>query len=576
MRRASRLAQAEEEALGAVPELAAPHPPSPPRAEARDDWLGAVVDRRYRVTERIGRGGVGTVYKVEHQRIGKIAAMKVIRSELAGDPEVQARFRREAEVISRLTHPNTVQVFDFGEFGGALYLVMEYARGRDLGRVIESDGPLPPRRAVPLVLQIAEALAEAHELGVVHRDLKPENVLVTRGRRGEERVKVLDFGLAAIAEGDEPSSATTRDGSVMGTPLVMAPEQIRGEPVDPRADLYALGALLYRAITGMSPFEAETPIGVLTKHLTDPVVPPSERRPDLDLEPGLDAVIERAMAKTPAHRYPRATDFAAALEGLGRGEGQIRPGARASADPPWAPGAAGARREVGAPGGSALGQSESGAPKAGAPDAAHRPPSASGADSDRLRRADVDAFEAVLARRRRLRKASIPTVAIAALAAGAIQIFGDRDRPRTREAEPNHQLDDATPIAPGEPVRGHIGQRLSETESDRDFFRVVPEPALDERHIADVEVTGLPNMALQLGLYSETGELVAQSDEGGVGEGEALREVIRGPVYVLVTESRPPGELPTENISDAYELVVTLEAASNRKERAGDDRSQKP
>src|SRR6185503_13598104 len=163
-----------------------------------DPWLGKVVDSRYRVIDVLGRGGMGVVYKIEHQRMGKIAAMKVLHRDLAGDKEVITRFRREAEAVSKLTHPNTVQVFDFGTAQGALYLVMEYVRGEDLANIVRTSGPQPFARVAPVFMQVCEALAEAHELGIVHRDLKPENILVTHAKDGRDHAKVLDFGLAAL------------------------------------------------------------------------------------------------------------------------------------------------------------------------------------------------------------------------------------------------------------------------------------------------------------------------------------------------------------------------------------------
>ena len=175
-------------------------PPRPDRriTASNQTWLGHIVDGRYRVLEAIGRGGMGVVYKVEHVRMGKIAAMKVLHRDLADDPDVIQRFEREAAAVSRLDHPNTVHVFDFGATQGALYLIMEYVRGADLSRLIDRDGPMPFARAAPLLIQILGALTEAHELGIVHRDLKPDNVLVTRTTGGRDFAKVLDFGLAKV------------------------------------------------------------------------------------------------------------------------------------------------------------------------------------------------------------------------------------------------------------------------------------------------------------------------------------------------------------------------------------------
>src|SRR4029079_16853247 len=189
-----------------------------------------VVDGRYRVLEVIGRGGMGVVYRVEHLRMGKVAAMKVLHRDLAHDPEIVQRFEREAAAISKLHHPHTVQVFDFGTAQGALYLIMEYVRGLDLARIIGRDGPMPWARCAPLLAQICGALQEAHELGIVHRDLKPENVLITRTTGGRDYAEVRDFARAETAPRGAPTRQTERN-AIVGTPYFMAPEQIRGEDV---------------------------------------------------------------------------------------------------------------------------------------------------------------------------------------------------------------------------------------------------------------------------------------------------------------------------------------------------------
>src|SRR6185295_9703105 len=180
-------------------------------------WLGRVVDGRYRVLEVIGRGGMGVVYRVEHLRMGKIAAMKVLHRDLANDPEIVQRFEREAAAVSKLHHPHTVQVFDFGNAQGALYLIMEYVHGLDLAHIIQRDGPIPWPRCAPLLAQICGALQEAHELGIAHRDLKPENVLITRTTGGRDYAKVLDFGLAKLDQRGAPSHDTERN-AIVGTP----------------------------------------------------------------------------------------------------------------------------------------------------------------------------------------------------------------------------------------------------------------------------------------------------------------------------------------------------------------------
>src|SRR6185312_11082196 len=189
--------------------------PDESRDRPGDRLIGATVDGRYRVLAKIGAGGMGAVYKVEHLAMGKLAAMKVLHPSLTQDREVAQRFRREAEAVSKLSSPNTVQVFDFGESGGSSYLVMELCKGEDLGAILRRDGPVPFVRLAPMMMQVCDALSEAHEAGIVHRDLKPENLIVSRARDGRDVLKVLDFGLAKLRDAEEMNAVTAR-GSLIG------------------------------------------------------------------------------------------------------------------------------------------------------------------------------------------------------------------------------------------------------------------------------------------------------------------------------------------------------------------------
>jgi tRNA A-37 threonylcarbamoyl transferase component Bud32 len=237
---------------------------------------------------------MGVVYRVEHVRIAKLMAMKLLHGALARDKDVVKRFKREAEAVSKLDHPNTVQVFDFGQSEGMIFLVMEYLSGRDLGQMIKDEGPLSFDRAARIAAQVAGSVAQAHERGIIHRDLKPENIMVLEGRGISDYVKVLDFGLAKLREDEmQGEKSITRAGSILGTPYYMAPEHIRGEEVDARSDVYAMGALIYKTITGVPPFWATTPVGVLTMHLTEDLVPPSERPGREDLPEDADRITRR-------------------------------------------------------------------------------------------------------------------------------------------------------------------------------------------------------------------------------------------------------------------------------------------
>jgi serine/threonine-protein kinase len=261
--------------------------------------------------------------------MGKIAAMKVLHRDLVGDADVVTRFEREAAAVSRLHHPHTVQVFDFGTAGSAMYLIMEYVRGQDMSNIIQRDGPMPWSRAAPLLAQICGALQEAHELGIVHRDLKPENVLITRTSAGRDYAKVLDFGLAKLDQQQAPSSATDRQ-QIVGTPYFMSPEQIRGDDVDARSDLYSFGALMFELLTGKHVFEGSTAVGVLTKHLTTEADAPSNRAPKLGIDPRVDALRKiPSSAGRPPRSSPRRSRRSTARRSAirparGRGRARVR------------------------------------------------------------------------------------------------------------------------------------------------------------------------------------------------------------------------------------------------------------
>ncbi len=502
----------------------APARPDRRLSASNQAWLGKIVDGRYRVIEVIGRGGMGMVYKVEHTRMGKIAAMKVLHRDLADDPEVEHRFEREAAAVSRLHHPNTVQVFDFGSAQGALYLVMEYVRGQDLAHVLDRDGPLPFARAAPLLVQILGALAEAHELGIVHRDLKPENVLITRTMGGRDFAKVLDFGLAKVIEPGRAPDVSDRS-QIVGTPYFMAPEQIRGDDVDARTDLYAMGALTYKLLTGTYPYDAKTAVGVLTKHLTAELEPPSKRAPSQRLEPGVDEIVEIALAKDPAQRWASAAAMAAAIEGTYAelvGDRLLGPSKNSSS----------ARRRQATEDDEPL--------------------------SDlRLRRSDLNEYERSL-KRQRVMVTVCGGVVVAGLAAAvAWWTLLRQPAPHRHEVEPNDTVVTATRIAPGTRVTGYLGRRRSKTDGDVDRYRIAL-PGLTP--IATVRVTALPNIDLVLTVRDGAGRLIASADEEVAGAGEVAHRRRAARDLVIEIGQATPGLLPVENVSDPYTLEVVNEA----------------
>jgi hypothetical protein len=291
--------------------------------------LGRVIADKYVIEALLGEGAMGRVYRAVQRPLDKLVAVKVLHAALGFDELAQGRFLREAKAASRIDHPNSVQVFDFGTLPeGVAFLVMEYLRGRDLAARIRQDKRLSPALCVELMGQVLSALTVAHEAGVVHRDLKPENILLV-GRPGDdggEMVKVADFGIAKLLEGGEKLTTT---GLVAGTPAYMSPENGEGKPLDPRSDLYACGVILYEMVTGVLPFRADNALAVVIKHITEKPMPPSSLVPDIP--PGLEAVILRALAKRPDDRFEDARAMRAALrQCLGD---EAASGVRASAVP---------------------------------------------------------------------------------------------------------------------------------------------------------------------------------------------------------------------------------------------------
>jgi serine/threonine-protein kinase len=255
--------------------------PAPPHG---GDHAFVTLDGRYHVLERIASGGMGEVFRAHDAVLAREVAIKVLHRSLAGDPAFVERFRREARAAAGLSHPNIVAVYDWGAVDGIYYMVMEYVRGPSVRHLLNERGRLEPAQAVEILRQTLLALGHAHHEGFVHRDMKPENLLVTR----EGVVKVADFGLArAYADG-----RVTQAGAVTGTVQYLAPEQIRGEPADPRSDLYSLGILAYELVTGKLPFTGETAMAVAYKHLSDRVPAPSASVPDLP--PELDGFVASA------------------------------------------------------------------------------------------------------------------------------------------------------------------------------------------------------------------------------------------------------------------------------------------
>jgi predicted Ser/Thr protein kinase len=507
-----------------------------------DPLLGRIVADRYRIEELLGRGGMGVVYRVEHIRIGKLMAMKLLHGALALDRDVVKRFQREAEAVSKLEHPNTVQVFDFGQSEGLMFLVMEFLSGRDLGQVVREDGPQPFERLARMAAQVASSVQQAHERGIIHRDLKPENIMVLEDAATPDYVKVLDFGLAKLRDADGGAERSiTRAGSILGTPYYMAPEHIRGETVDARSDVYALGACLYKALTGEPPFTAKTPVGVLSAHLSEEASPPSARAPALEVPPEADAILMRCLAKDPAERFQSMAEVREALTAYLARVGLVEDLMT----------------------GRFVAQSA----------AAILASTGSGRQRRVATRNDVDRYERNL-RRRLIVGRLVGVLLMLGLLGGAAAAYVYRPEPvEVAESEPNDTLVDADPLPADRPFEAYLGRRIDTERSDVDVYLLRnPRPGISGLRF---EVTGLPNADLLVELYgaNQTERPLLTADSAGVGGAEVVPNfAIRDGVhYLRVREVWVVGEYPTENVSDPYTVRWSYVDRPDGEERESND-----
>ncbi|MCA9718787.1 MAG: protein kinase [Myxococcales bacterium] len=315
----------------------------------RAPLVDTVIEGRYRIQERLGRGGMGEVYLAEHISIEKPVAIKLLRPDVRETEDLRKRFLREARAASKIRHEHVVDITDYGETkDGLTYFVMEYLEGEDLAALLEREAPLPWRRARALALQVLRALAAAHAEGIIHRDMKPANCFRIRRFDSDDFIKVLDFGIAKRAVDDDAPSETTsvtERGAVIGTAAYMPPEQALAQPLDARADLYAFGVMLFKMLSGRLPFTGPSSMAVIAKHLHDPppaLRAPAESRPIPD---ALAALVDQLLAKDPAHRPASAAAVIDALEAIepdspttDRGsQGALAPVAEEPARPRWRP-----------------------------------------------------------------------------------------------------------------------------------------------------------------------------------------------------------------------------------------------
>jgi serine/threonine protein kinase len=513
------------------PNCGLPIEASLPRATKKpvDPLIGEVVAGRYRILSVLGSGGMGVVYKVEHTQIGKLMAMKVLSGRLARNDMLRKRFQREAQAASKLSHPNTVQIFDFGESDQLAYLVMEFLPGHDLASAI-AQGPLGFSRVAAIAAQVAASVGEAHEVGIVHRDIKPENIMILDAGEEREFVKVLDFGIAKVRGAEE---RLTGMGELVGTPYYMAPEQIRGDAVDQRADLYALGGLMYKCLTGEPPFEGQNPQALVTAHLHDEPLPMQKRAPRLGIPDEAERIVRKLLQKDPAHRYPTMSALRDELLRYLRSQGVA----------------------------SGMFDVES---------ERHPPSGELFATRD-----DVDLYE----RKTRTGGFLGKVMALLLVLGLAVAAFVLRDRllvgegPRDQESEPNDEPGSANKLWPGIALKGKIGRRNSADEGDPDVFRIELEGGNTPR-VARLALSGLPNMNLALDVVAKgSSQPVLSVNSAGVGEAEVIPNLtLTAPLYyVRVREVLVPGQPPTENISDQYTLELTLEPEAKGFEREIND-----
>jgi len=288
---------------------------------APDALIGRVINDRFKINALIARGGMGKVYRAEQAPLGRVCAIKVLNPNYAGehDPEFHKRFFLEASIASKLTHPNTVTIFDYGRTDDDIYyMAMEYLEGHTLHRAIREAGHFPEERAAHVARQICRALREAHSLGVIHRDLKPANIFLVEHGDETDFVKVLDFGLVKNVS-ENKGEDLTQTGLFMGSPKYMAPEQIRGDRVDARTDIYALGIIMYEMITGKVPFDRPNSVNILMAHVNEEAPPMRQMNPAINLSPAIEETVGRCMAKDPDQRFRSMDEVLAALKRVGGG-----------------------------------------------------------------------------------------------------------------------------------------------------------------------------------------------------------------------------------------------------------------
>ena len=480
-------------------------------------YIGTELDGRYLIEDILGHGGMGTVFRAEQILMKKQVAIKLLHADLAARKQVVGRFTREARAISRLSSPHTVRVFDFGRWKDLFYLVMELLDGETLDALLNRTGAMPYPRVVELVAQMCDSLGEAHAAGIVHRDLKPENIVLARQDGGAEVVKILDFGLAKISDQEDLYSVHSKT-DLFGTPYYMSPEQIKAGEVDGRSDIYSVGALMFRMLTGtLLHGGAQGTFEILRAHLSDKPPRLADVAPaGTQIPAALEAIVVKCLHKSPDDRYQTMAELAQALADAQAAGWQLAP----------------------------------------TPTAAHA--------------AVVEEPEPQPSRTALWRTLVFVGV-LALLAAGVAVLMSGHAAPVPgEEVEPNDDARQPGLLAPDGTATGVLGKRRSPTQADLDCYRL---PVLPSGHVPTVLVTGLPNMDLRLSLHDKDGDERLVVNHRGRGQGELLQwPDPRLPVTtVCVTEHVAPDGVASESLSDHYKLTVTSAPRTETTEREPND-----
>ncbi len=509
-------------------------------------YIGKLIDERYMVKSLIGRGGMGAVYHVEQIHLRKEMAIKLLHENLVARKQLISRFTREARAISRLSSPHTVMVYDFGRWGELFYLVMELLEGEPLDSILTRQGPVSAERTTRVLLQMCDSLKEAHAHGIVHRDLKPENVMVLHDGPHPDFIKILDFGLAKVEDVDDPYTIHSQK-DIFGTPFYMSPEQIRAADVDGRSDVYAVGALAFKMLTGKQVFGHEkTTFDVLKAHLMNP----APRMKDVvdegvEIHQALEDIVAKCLAKHPEERFQDMGELHAALvearksdfakSGLSEEERrQIE------------------QRREGGPGADVI-----------------LPARLVSRETEALL-ADEELLGRHVRRGRAAKGAQFIAVVLILMGAIAAAMWGLGSEGVGQEAEPNDMPSQANQLDESGTTKGSIGERRSQFVGDRDCYRL---PATTRDDDLAVRVKGVPTMDLQVSVHDKDGVTLLDTSHRASGDGELLAHIDtkRAPAVACVTEKKVLNQVAGESLSDVYTLTATVTAREGIVEREPND-----